>query len=745
MSGGSDSALDREDQQLLQRVVSRRSGKAKRSSPEADTDKLVGKAFLHATANGTDLALVFAQGETRVGWSLKVARGADTDPLFVQKHWSTEGSRFFHPISKGVQASPCTGLEKSLGILDTFHVELGIQSPNLYEFFLSKGEEFAGQLVVERQPCLGAQQPWIATYIDTKFIPNAVLKGAPMPPLGDSALPEALAKLIPEPFRYWEAKSLEDGIEVREALRLSGLFKQVAMVRVDRTFEPMSTTSYVVGTMKVRPAAPEWTMAKTCSMLGKGMGLVEVFTPEALAKGMPPDHVAYVDAGAAGDGQLAGLVKSLHTYKGMYIVSAFDSAEARALLKELGRPFQFRPGHGVPTDTVKRLFVSSFGAHGDDLRWLDKAEEDDDKPRLYTTPSDDSPDLGKADFNNPEPSDVGRVSPSPPTPPEKPKNPLKDPLKKEEGDAEAVGPPPLTSQEDDPPEWDIAGNPRVRDPAVFKIVKGTTNEEHYVLGIVLEPDVVDAQMDVYSAPEIAAAAHKYMAQYQNRGLMHKTLVNDKVDLLESYVAPCDFSMGSQAIKKGTWMMAVRVKDDELWGAVKRGELTGFSIGGKASRVPDVKAHAKYAARKPGTVKELAFQGIPITVDRPAGFVQTGKDREGKEWTRQYKVDYGFIPATKGGDGEGLDVYLGPDGNSPLAFWVTQVDKSGAFDEYKVILGAKSMAEAKKIYLDHTPEWCFGSIQEGSVHQIKALLGQDPKESMQKRAALLLAEPRNPNP
>jgi hypothetical protein len=37
------------------------------------------------------------------------------------------------------------------------------------------------------------------------------------------------------------------------------------------------------------------------------------------------------------------------------------------------------------------------------------------------------------------------------------------------------------------------------------------------------------------------------------------------------------------IRRGTWLLAVRVVDDELWQQIKAGELTGFSIGGSALR------------------------------------------------------------------------------------------------------------------------------------------------------------------
>jgi site-specific DNA-adenine methylase len=110
-----------------------------------------------------------------------------------------------------------------------------------------------------------------------------------------------------------------------------------------------------------------------------------------------------------------------------------------------------------------------------------------------------------------------------------------------------------------------------------------TGEERYVLGVVLEPETVDAQDDIYSAAEVRDAAHRFMEQHQNIGLMHRGLVNGRVKILESYLAPTSFPLDGAQVRKGTWLLAVRILDDELWAQIKSGELTGLSIGGSARR------------------------------------------------------------------------------------------------------------------------------------------------------------------
>ena len=128
------------------------------------------------------------------------------------------------------------------------------------------------------------------------------------------------------------------------------------------------------------------------------------------------------------------------------------------------------------------------------------------------------------------------------------------------------------------------GEPFTRTTA---LLKGTDpDDERFVFGIVLEPEVVDAQGDIYSADEIRQAAHRFMEEFGGLGLMHRMRVNDQVKVLESYLAPTDFDLGGVTVRKGTWLLGVHVISDELWGQVKDGTLTGFSIGGSARRHPE---------------------------------------------------------------------------------------------------------------------------------------------------------------
>lgn len=112
------------------------------------------------------------------------------------------------------------------------------------------------------------------------------------------------------------------------------------------------------------------------------------------------------------------------------------------------------------------------------------------------------------------------------------------------------------------------------------------NDERFVMGIVLEPEVVDAQGHIYSETEIRQAAHRFMENAGDLGLMHERSLADQVKILETYLAPSDISLGNTAVRKGTWLLAVRILSDRLWQKIRAGEITGFSIGGSARQVPE---------------------------------------------------------------------------------------------------------------------------------------------------------------
>jgi len=127
------------------------------------------------------------------------------------------------------------------------------------------------------------------------------------------------------------------------------------------------------------------------------------------------------------------------------------------------------------------------------------------------------------------------------------------------------------------------------------------------------------------------------------------------------------------------------------------------------------------------MKKIDVNGIKVHIDRPIGFVQHGKDKTGKAWSRTYKFDYGFIPKTDGGDKEDLDVFVGHASFTNPVYVATQCKEDGTFDEYKLFVGFDSVAKAKAAYLAHIPAKFLSSMKELPMGILKALCGVTPTE------------------
>jgi hypothetical protein len=122
------------------------------------------------------------------------------------------------------------------------------------------------------------------------------------------------------------------------------------------------------------------------------------------------------------------------------------------------------------------------------------------------------------------------------------------------------------------------------DQRLIPLIK-SKEEERIIFGVVLEPDTVDLQDDIVTKEEIKLACYKFMEEFGYLGKQHKEIVNGKLVLLENFLAPTDFKINEQDVKKGSWLIKERVVDDELWDGIKKGEYTGYSIGGSAVRKP----------------------------------------------------------------------------------------------------------------------------------------------------------------
>lgn len=142
-------------------------------------------------------------------------------------------------------------------------------------------------------------------------------------------------------------------------------------------------------------------------------------------------------------------------------------------------------------------------------------------------------------------------------------------------DVESIGLPVL-KQESEIEERDV----RLLQP--LQKEESEDSEMRVVLGVVLEPNSVDSYKHTVTTKEIESAAYKWLEHNQIRMVGHERVSNAQITIVESYIAPVDFEWNGEPVKKGSWVLGVRVNDDKLWDKIVKGELTGYSMGGWAS-------------------------------------------------------------------------------------------------------------------------------------------------------------------
>ncbi len=119
---------------------------------------------------------------------------------------------------------------------------------------------------------------------------------------------------------------------------------------------------------------------------------------------------------------------------------------------------------------------------------------------------------------------------------------------------------------------------------MIAVSKDEDDPERIVYGIVAEPDEEDTEDDWQTEDDIREALYYFMEHGAIAKINHSGSAIDAT-LLEAYIAPVDFEMEGEKVKKGSWVQAHRV-DEDAWEEVESGELTGYSMAGTAIRIED---------------------------------------------------------------------------------------------------------------------------------------------------------------
>ncbi len=121
------------------------------------------------------------------------------------------------------------------------------------------------------------------------------------------------------------------------------------------------------------------------------------------------------------------------------------------------------------------------------------------------------------------------------------------------------------------------GSSKETDGDYEGIAKSVDIEKQIFTAVVLRPNEVDAHGDIYDEDTVEKACHQYNSFCRKANLQH-LVETDLATPVESYIAPADFDLGNGQVKKGDWIMSMKVHDKELWEMCKEGKFTGFSVG-----------------------------------------------------------------------------------------------------------------------------------------------------------------------
>ncbi|MBU8697548.1 XkdF-like putative serine protease domain-containing protein [Bacillus pumilus] len=113
----------------------------------------------------------------------------------------------------------------------------------------------------------------------------------------------------------------------------------------------------------------------------------------------------------------------------------------------------------------------------------------------------------------------------------------------------------------------------------IKVIAKADDAQRLVYGIVYEPNVADAHGDYMAPAEIEKAAHGFLKDAREIDKQHD-FQGGVGEVVESYIAPSDFEMGDEFIKKGSWVLVTKASD-EIWEQIQKGEITGYSMAGTA--------------------------------------------------------------------------------------------------------------------------------------------------------------------
>lgn len=117
-----------------------------------------------------------------------------------------------------------------------------------------------------------------------------------------------------------------------------------------------------------------------------------------------------------------------------------------------------------------------------------------------------------------------------------------------------------------------------KSPTIGSIFK-VDQVQQLIYAVVLEPEVLDADNQEFTKEFIAKACHDYNKDCRAVFTSHEKSALGYI--VENFLAPTDFKYegSDELVKEGSWVIAIKIADEELWKQCQDGTFTGVSISG----------------------------------------------------------------------------------------------------------------------------------------------------------------------
>lgn len=147
---------------------------------------------------------------------------------------------------------------------------------------------------------------------------------------------------------------------------------------------------------------------------------------------------------------------------------------------------------------------------------------------------------------------------------------------------------------------------------IFKSDAETEQQIVYMLPI--EANAEDAHGNHISDADVEKAAYSFMEAGGQINIEHLDGTVIPTVVVESSIARSNYELGGHKVKKGDWMLAVKIKDDAAWQKIKKGEFKGCSIEGAGIMVlPEAQEIYKSLDDVPAEFKSIS--GVDLSLEQ----------------------------------------------------------------------------------------------------------------------------------